>query len=99
MLHFFPEPQEQGMWWMNKLSSWISPYEVNTEFRGGNIWQHAVNKGVNFGPTPEIGLRVESKDAPVLAWADRSHLPSPFIKSTIGLPEGSVTGFGYNLWN
>lgn len=106
MLEFYPNQQENsttGMsWWMNKLGSWIKPSEVNTQSLGGNIWQHAINRGVVYGKTytgDSDGLGLFNLDAPIAAPATRTQEPTPFIKSVTPLKEGSVIGFAYNLWN
>ena len=65
---------------MNKLGSWITPYEVNKEFLGGNVWQHAINKGIVYGTSPSKGLMI-SLDVPVVAPGTENQDPSPFIKT------------------
>ena len=108
MLEFFPTVNNEKTpavkavkmsWWMNKLSSWIKPDEVNMDFLGGNIWQHSINTGLVYGTNPTSGLFIGSFDAPVAAIGTRTQPPTPFIKSVEPLKPGDVTGFGYNLWN
>ena len=84
---------------MNKLGSWISPYEVNKEFLGGNVWQHAINKGIVYGTSPSNGLMISSLDTPVVSPGTKNQDPSPFIKTVEPLQDHAVVGFGFNMWN
>ena len=102
MVEFYPDVQSSTMsWWMNKLGSWISPSEVNQEFLGGNVWQHAINRGIVYGKTASEGTRLGlfSADAPVAAPITKEQEPTPFIKSVQPLKQGDLIGFAYNLWN
>ena len=63
MLEFFPKFKIVTILVDDKLGSWISPYEVNKEFLGGNVWQHAINKGVVMA-APSNGLMISSLDTP-----------------------------------
>lgn len=100
MLEFFPKIQDRKhSWWMNKLGSWITPYEVNKEFLGGNVWQHAINEGIVYGPSHSHGLLISSLDAPIVSPGTKNQDPSPFIKAVEPLQEQSVLGFGFNMWN
>eukprot|EP00948_MAST-09A_sp_MAST-9A-sp1_P004169 g4169.t1 len=111
-LEFYPtnyfNPHKSMNWYYNKLSSWIQPFEVNQEFLGGNIWQHAVNKGVllTTGKTLQDesnnsanSLLFGSLDAPLAMVGTSQQRPTPFIKRVQPLQQGDPTGMAFNLFN
>jgi hypothetical protein len=67
-LSFLPQVPEAKGWMLEKVDSWVSPFDV---VRGGNRQMHAVSSGLRYQDA-QGSLSIETLDAPVVALGEKS---------------------------
>eukprot|EP01059_Diplonema_ambulator_P005631 TRINITY_DN153_c0_g1_i12.p1 TRINITY_DN153_c0_g1~~TRINITY_DN153_c0_g1_i12.p1 ORF type:complete len:880 (+),score=307.94 TRINITY_DN153_c0_g1_i12:55-2640(+) len=88
---FYPVPQDNAAWKLNKLGKVVSPYDTIV---GGNPKQHSVYPGVTYSK-----LQINAMDASVVSPITPTAPPTPFLFSMLPIAPGTITGMAYNLWN
>lgn len=97
---FCPRVRTKHGWTMDKLGQRVSPLEV---VRDGNRHLHAVGRGVRY-QEGNIGLEIETPDAPLVAPGERSLLNfnnrrPPVTKGMHFLLYNNVWGTNFSMWN
>jgi hypothetical protein len=88
-LSFLPQAQEPKGWMLEKVDSWVSPFDV---VRGGGRQIHAVSRGLRYKDSRGI-FSIDTLDAPVVQLGGKS----PIYYST-DQPD-LAKGIHFNLFN